>query len=117
MIIFLSDGDYNASASQLSNVSGKTTAQCGQAVTAVQAATAAGTTVYAVAYGAPSSGCSSGDTYNPCSAMKAIASDSTKFYTTDSSCQITGSANTIGSLPSQFQGIAASLTKPRLVVK
>jgi Flp pilus assembly protein TadG len=117
VIIFLSDGDYNASASQLSNVSGKTTKQCDQAIAAAQAATTAGTTVYAVAYGAPTSGCSSGDTHNPCTTMQAIASDSTKFYSTDSSCKITGSPNTIGSLPSQFQGIAASLTKPRLVVK
>jgi hypothetical protein len=116
VIIFLSDGDYNANATQLSNHS--TSKQCDQAIAAAQAATAAGTTVYAVAYGAPTSGCSSqGDTHNPCTTMQAIASDSTKFYSTDSSCKITGSPNTIGSLPSQFQGIAASLTKPRLVVK
>jgi Flp pilus assembly protein TadG len=117
VIIFLSDGDFNASSSQLSNQTTKTTKQCDQAITAAQAATNAGTTVYAVAYGAPTSGCSSGDTHNPCTTMQAIASDSTKFYSTDSSCRITGSANTIGSLPSQFQGIATSLTKPRLVVR
>jgi Flp pilus assembly protein TadG len=117
VIIFLSDGDFNASASQLNNQSGKTTKQCDQAITAAQAATTAGTTVYSVAYGAPTSGCSSGDTHNPCTTMQTIASDKTTFYSTDSSCQIAGSANAIGSLPSQFQGIATSLTKPRLVVK
>jgi Flp pilus assembly protein TadG len=100
VIIFLSDGDFNASSSQLSNQTTKTTKQCDQAIAAAQAATNAGTTVYAVAYGAPTSGCSSGDTHNPCTTMQAIASDSTKFYSTDSSCKLTGSANTIGSLPS-----------------
>jgi Flp pilus assembly protein TadG len=117
VIIFLSDGDYNATASALSNQTGKTTKQCDQAIAAAQAATAAGTTVYAVAYGAPSSGCSSGDTHNPCTTMQAIASDKTRFYSTDSSCQIAGSANAIGSLPAAFQAITTNLTKPRLVVR
>ncbi|HEX9525184.1 MAG TPA: hypothetical protein VF949_19555, partial [Reyranella sp.] len=117
VIIFLSDGDYNATASALSNQTSKTTKQCDQAIAAAQAATAAGTKVYAVAYGAPSSGCSSGDTHNPCTTMQAIASDKTTFYSTDSSCQIAGSANAIGSLPTAFQAITTNLTKPRLVVK
>jgi hypothetical protein len=117
VIIFLSDGDFNASASQLSNTSGKTTKQCDQAIAAAQAATAAGYTVYAVAYGAASSGCSSGDTHNPCTTMQAIASDKTRFYTTNSSCQMTGSPNAVASLPSAFQSITTTLTKPRLVVK
>ena len=59
VIIFLSDGDFNASASQLNNQTSKTSKQCDQAIAAAQAATAAGTTVYSVAYGAPTSGCSS----------------------------------------------------------
>ena len=75
VIILLSDGDANASSSQLNNQSGKVSRQCAQYVTAAQAATTAGTTVYAVAYGAPTSGCSSGDTYNPCTALKAVASE------------------------------------------
>jgi Flp pilus assembly protein TadG len=117
VIIFLSDGDYNANASQLSNQTSKTTKQCDQAIAAAQAATAAGTTVYAVAYGAPTSGCSSGDTHNPCTTMQAIASDKSRFYTTDSSCQMTGSPNAVASLPSAFQAITTTLTKPRLVVR
>jgi hypothetical protein len=76
VIIFLSDGDFNSSLSQLNNQSSKVTKQCDQAIAAAQAATAAGTQVYAVAYGAASSGCSSGDTHNPCTTMQAIASDS-----------------------------------------
>jgi len=115
VIIFLSDGDYNANSTQLSNHS--TSKQCDQAIAAAQAATAAGTTVYAVAYGAPTSGCSSGDTHNPCTTMQAIASDKSRFYTTDSSCQMTGSPNAVASLPSAFQAITTTLTKPRLVVK
>lgn len=115
VIIFLSDGDFSASASQLSGQSSKVTAQCQQAVTAAQAATAAGTKVYSVAYGASSSGCSTGDTYNPCSAMKAIASDSSTFYTTNANCNINGSANPPTQLPTIFQAITTSLTKPRLI--
>ena len=117
VIILLSDGDYNASLSQLSNQSSKTTKQCDQAIAAAQAATAAGTTVYSVAYGAPSSGCSSGDTHNPCTTMQAIASDPTKFYSSDSSCRISGSANQISQLPALFQAITTQLTKARLLAQ
>jgi Flp pilus assembly protein TadG len=118
VIIFLSDGDYGASASQLSNQTSKVNQQCDQAVNAAQAATTAGTQVYAVAYGAPSTGCSKNDTRNPCTTMQAIASDSSKFYSTDASCKITGSTNTIGQLPLVFQSIQDTLnamTKPRLL--
>jgi len=76
-----------------------------------QAATTAGTKVYSVAYGAASSGCSSGDTHNPCTTMQAIASDSSLFYSTSSTCKITGSANTVTQLPSIFQAITTTLTK------
>jgi Flp pilus assembly protein TadG len=118
VIIFLSDGDFNASASQLSNQSGKTSKQCDQAIAAAQAATAAGTQVYSVAYGASTSGCgSSGDTHNPCTTMQGIASDKTRFYTTSTGCQMAGSPNAVVSLPSAFQSITTTLTKPRLVVK
>lgn len=115
VIIFLSDGDFSASSSQLNNQSSKVAKQCGQAVTAAQTATAAGTKIYSVAYGAASSGCSTGDTYNPCSAMKAIASDATTFYTTNANCNINGSANPPTQLPTIFQAITTSLTKPRLI--
>lgn len=115
VIIFLSDGDVSASLSQLNNQSSKVSKQCGQAVTAAQAATAAGTKVYSVAYGAGTSGCSSDDTYKPCSTMKAIASDSTTFYTTNTSCNINGSANPVTQLPDIFKAITTSLTKPRLI--
>lgn len=115
VIILLSDGDYGASLSQLSNQSTKVSRQCGQAVDAARAATNAGTVVYAVAYGSPNSGCSTGDTYNPCTAMQAIASDATKFYTTSTTCKINGSANPVTQLPEIFKAITTTLTRPRLL--
>ena len=115
VIILLSDGDYGASATELSNQTAKVSRQCGQAVDAAKAATNAGTVVYAVAYGSPSTGCSTGDTYNPCTAMQAMASDSTKFFTTNTACKINGSANPPSQLPDLFKAITTSLTKPRLL--
>ena len=116
VIIVLSDGDAGASLAQLNNKSSYVSRQCGQHVTAAQAATTAGTTVYAVAYGAPLSGCSSGDTYNPCTAMQATASDSTKFFSTKSNCAIAGSPNNATNLPAILKQIVGSLSKPRLVL-
>ena len=99
--------------------------QCAQAVTAAQAATAAGTQVFSVAYGAStatsgnSSSCTT-DTptrISACTTMQTIASDSGKFYSTDSSCS---STNNITQLPSVFQAISTSLTsqtKPRLLTQ
>jgi hypothetical protein len=117
VIIFLSDGDYGASSSQLSNQSSKVAKQCDQAIASAAAATSAGTVIYSVAYGASSSGCSSGDTHNPCTTMQAIASDSSKFYSTDTSCKISGSPNVVSQLPTVFKAIGTSLTKPRLVLQ
>ena len=116
VFIVLSDGDYGASLAQLNNKSSYVAKQCGQAVTAAQAATAAGITVYSVAYGAPLSGCSSGDTYNPCTTMQAIASDATKFFSTNANCAISGSPNNVTNLPGILRQIAVSLSKPRLVL-
>jgi len=117
VIILLSDGDSQASSSQLNGQSSKVAKQCGQYVTAAQAATTAGTTVYTVAYGAATSGCSSGDTYNPCTALKAAASTSSTFYSTNNTCVATVSANNASNLPTIFTQIAntLSLTKPRLL--
>jgi Flp pilus assembly protein TadG len=116
VIIFLSDGDFNATKAQLNNQTTKTTKQCDQAISAAQAATAAGTKVYSVAYGAATTGCSSGDTHNPCTTMQSVASDPTKFYSTDATCKINGSANPVTQLPSIFQAITTTLTKPRLLL-
>jgi hypothetical protein len=117
VIILLSDGDAQASSSQLSNQTSKVSRQCGQYVTAAQAATTAGTTVYSVAYGAPTSGCSTGDTYNPCTALKAAASDSTTFYSTNNTCPASLGSNNAANLPAILTQIATTLTltKPRLL--
>ena len=116
VIILLSDGDASASKAQLNNQTAKTTNQCAQYVTAAQAATTAGTTVYSVAYGAATtSGCSTDTTYKPCSALKAVASDSNKFFSTDTTCAPAVSGNSITNLPSIFTQIAVNLTQPRLL--
>jgi Flp pilus assembly protein TadG len=116
VIIILSDGDFNASKAQLNNQTIYQTGQCDRAVATAQAATAAGTKVFSVAYGASTSGCSSGDTRNPCTTMQSMASDASKFYTTSSGCQLNGSPNPPSKLPSVFQAITSQLTKPRLLV-
>ena len=123
VIIFLSDGDFGAGSSNFaSGNSTKVSKQCQQAVTAAQTAAAAGVTIYSVAYGASTSGCST-DTgytpaYNPCTTMQAVASNSSKFYTTNANCKINGSANPVSQLPAIFAAITANLatlTKPRLI--
>ena len=110
----LSHGDASASATQLSNQTTKVSKQCGQYVTAAQTAVTAGTAVYSVAYGAATPGCSTGDTYNPCTAMKVVASDSTKFFST-ADLRTFGQREFHLHLLSIFTQIAVNLTKPRLL--
>jgi len=122
VIIYLSDGDYSATLTNLSGQSSKVANQCAQAVTAAQAATTAGTQVFSVAYGASTSSSSSCSTDSPthisaCTTMQTIASDSSKFYSTDTTCS---STNTFSTLPSVFQAISTTLTsqtKPRLLTQ
>jgi hypothetical protein len=86
VIILLSDGDASATtaamtgASTSSGVYPSTKNQCQQAITAAAAATAAGTRVYTVAYGASSSGCSTDATLTPCTTMQQIASAPQYFF-------------------------------------
>ena len=122
VIIFLSDGDFDADADNFATVIHQGTNQCKQAVEAAQAATTAGTKVYSVAYGADAtsaSGCSKDSGYSPhykpCTTMQAIASNSSKFYTTSTTCKIAGSANPVTQLPDVFKAITTTLTKPRLI--
>jgi hypothetical protein len=49
--------------------------------------------------------------------MQAIASDKSRFYTTSTGCQMAGSPNAVTTLPSAFQSITTTLTKPRLVAQ
>jgi hypothetical protein len=124
IMVLVSDGEANADSS---NVSPKYphANQCQQAVTAAQAATAAGTTVYAVAYGSPSSGCTtdSGTYASPCNTMAAIASGgptSSAFFFSDynqsgSSSTCVSASHSITGLDSIFKAISADLTLARLV--
>ena len=142
-IVLVSDGDATASCQQMGATSsscpspapsGATNGgtypswknECGQAITAAQAAATAGTRVYTVAYGAETSGCSTdtSGTYagvTPCEALKDMASSSTYFYSDynqsgsgiDSSCVGTGSLDT--NLSTIFQEIASSLSNARLI--
>jgi len=113
--------------------------ECQQAIMAASAATAAGTTVYSVAYGSEQSGCTSGSggtdttlvakgTYNvpvslltltPCVAMEDIASTLDTFYSdynqtgSGSTCQ--DASHEVTSLKGIFLSIAATFTTPRLL--
>jgi Flp pilus assembly protein TadG len=117
--------------------------ECQQAITAAQAATAAGTTVYAVAYGAEDSGCSSGghpDDYTdvtlvatggnapftlaeltPCVTMENIASTLNQFYSdweqsgSGISTTCVDNAHTVTSLIDIFASISSTFTTPRLI--
>jgi len=90
-LILITDGEVNSAVSQLGREATNLGSypsfihECSQAVTAAKAATATGTMMYAVAYGAESAGCRtevSGDYkgMTPCQTMQAIASSPALFY-------------------------------------
>jgi len=119
VIILLSDGDANASSSNMP--SAKKSNQCHEAITAAAAATAAGTWVYSVAYGSPASASSSCSTDSPaisaCSTMQQIASDPPKFYSDSlgsGTCISTANPN-YTALNTIFQNIVVSTTNVRLL--
>ncbi|MGD0291040.1 MAG: pilus assembly protein TadG-related protein [Candidatus Binataceae bacterium] len=129
VMIILSDGAANATAAQMSN---KTTPypptnECQQAITEAQAATAAHTTVYTVAYGAEPTGCTTDASLSPCQTMEEMASTwnasnpsaNTDFFSDytatggDPTC--TSAARPTTSLSGIFTQIAADLTVSRLI--
>jgi hypothetical protein len=126
VIIFIGDGDSNANPKYVGTGNTKTPSstynptamnQCHQAITAAQAATAAGTWVYSVAYGASTSSSGSCSTDTPhisaCSTLQQMASNSSKFYSDNASgCT---STNAISALSSIFQNIGLSLLNSRLI--
>jgi Flp pilus assembly protein TadG len=113
--------------------------QCNQAVVNAQSATTNGTWVYAIAYdaGGAGTGCNSQsvttgsgshqttttyydspngkdvNVWTPCTALQTIASDQTKFYSTNSSCS---SVNSYTDVASAFQQVGYTLSQPRLVL-
>ena len=130
VIIIISDGAANATSSAgmkypttKPSWAYPATGQCKQAVTRAQAAAAAGTIIYAVAYGAEAgtSQCStdSSPTMSPCETMEGIASAPQNFFSdytakgSDSSC-ISASSPT-SNLNQIFTEIAQDLTVSRLV--
>jgi len=123
VMIILSDGDANASASQMSNTNSPypQTQQCHQAITEAQKAATAGTIVYSVAYGATSSGCSTdtSPTITPCQTMEQIASSSQNFFSdytaTGGSSSCVSAARPTSNLNQIFQQIGQSLTVARLI--
>jgi hypothetical protein len=137
VMILLSDGDATATctvssggkcttgdmpgASTTSGTYMSTIQQCHQAITAAQAAATAGTRVYAVAYGAEASGCSSDTSpaITPCQTMQQIASAAGYFFSdytatgSDSTC--VSASQPVTNLSQIFQVIAGDLTIARLV--
>ena len=116
--------------------------ECGQAVSAAQAATKAGTKVFTIGYGSPTSGsCGSDQTYTSsgniaygggawpatstksdngkqaCDALAAMASSTGNFFSDDGNkCAATSPSNAaITQLTTIFHSIANNLTAPRLV--
>ena len=145
IMIILSDGDATATAGNFQNSKSLNTDgtypsavdECQQAVAAAQNATALGTTVYTVAYGAENKGCAS-DTTNmplpsggnlglkglgPCTTMKYMSSGwpgNTSHFFSDTSAQVTGggncpSPNVVSGLDGIFGAITVQLSKARLI--
>jgi len=122
-MIVLSDGDANATPSQMAGTatSYATTQECHQAVTEAQKAAAAGTTIYSIAYGATSSGCSTDTSpaITPCQTMQQIASSPQNFFSDytasagDGSC--VSASRPTSNLNEIFSEIAADLTVARLI--
>jgi Putative Flp pilus-assembly TadE/G-like len=131
VMIMISDGDASTVVADMatgttgySATSGKYPSvkqQCAQAVTAAKAATAAGTKVYSVAYGATASGCSTdtSPSITPCQTMQGIASAPQDFYSDYTASA--GSGNCISAsqptsnLNQIFTDIAGDFTVARLI--
>jgi Flp pilus assembly protein TadG len=132
VIILLSDGDATATQSQMATGTQSTTVatasgtypsyknECHQAITAAQAATAAGTRVYTVAYGAEASGCTTDSpSISPCQTMEQMASTAATFFsdytaTGGSSTCISASRPTT-SLDEIFSEVGADFSTSRLI--
>jgi hypothetical protein len=134
--ILAKTGTLNGLGSSTSTVYPSALGQCGQAVEAAQKAQAAGTTVFTIGYGAPSSGgsanCGSDNKYttvstsgwsywkvgySPCQALAAMSSQQKDFFSDDSSgCVATYTPNAgITNFKAIFQAISGALTAPRLI--
>ena len=126
VMIILSDGDASATpaslpgASPTSGVYPSVKNQCAQAITAAKTATAAGTRVYAVAYGATAAGCSTDTpTITPCQTMQQMASAPQYFYSDYTASAGNGAcvsaSQPVSGLNQIFMQIAGDMTLPRLI--
>ena len=93
--------------------------ECGQAVQAAQDATNAGITVYAVAYGSQTSGCTTdtGTYASPCATMKGMASNPNTTFYSDAGSDSAGCSSSLApaDLGSIFKAIGGQLTAARLI--
>jgi Flp pilus assembly protein TadG len=138
--VVAAQGTLNGTGTKTSNPNGyesyaypSALGMCGQAVLAAQAAANAGTTVYTIGYGSPTSGgCLSDHTYSasvttaggtwgpgdqPCQALAAMASSAVNFYSDDGSgCEATAPTNqNITKLTAIFRAITDNMSSPRLI--
>ena len=128
-MIILSDGDASSSkvtSSPKANGTayGSSIDQCQQAIDAANYAATNKTAVYSIAYGAPSSGCST-DTSGPlkgitaCATMRTMASTPGNFYSdataSQNKGQCTSTANPNLTLNNIFKQVATSFTVARLI--
>jgi hypothetical protein len=134
-IIILSDGAANATKMAAKDDGGtavsktaytypSTINQCQQAIDAAQKITAAGTTIYSVAYGADTSGGCTTDSSGPqsgisaCSTMSQLASSPSNFFTdtpSKSSSTCKSAQQPATGLSNIFQQIANDFTVARLI--
>jgi hypothetical protein len=127
VLIILSDGDANATAAKMpgasttSGVYPSSIQQCHQAITAAQAAAGAGTRVYAVAYGAEASGCTTdtNPSITPCQTMQQMASSPAYFFSdytaTGGASSCISASQPITGLNQIFQTIVSDLTTVKLI--
>jgi hypothetical protein len=132
-LIILSDGDASTSSSDITATNGLTVNttgtypsakdQCQQAVTAAKSAPS-NTTVYSIAYGAASSGCSTDTTgslkgISPCTTMRDMATAPADFYSdataSQNKGQCTSASNPSLTLNQIFKSVATSFTVARLL--
>ena len=116
VLVLLSDGAAASSPAQMGPL--KTTQvnqECHLAITAAQAAATAGTWVYAIYYDDGSTTCSDTTTISSCTTMQDIASDPTKFYSTDGTAGPCVSKSNYTTVAAIFQAIGYSLTTARLL--
>jgi Flp pilus assembly protein TadG len=125
IIIFLSDGNANASSTQMGGTASSYSAsnECAQAVSRAGVAKAAGTIIYSVSYGSETTGCpTDASTYTPCYTMQHMASTPTSQYffsvpqSGSSNNTVCAGARSITSLNQVFTAIGQDLTTSRLIL-